>query len=420
MFGFGKAKPEPLHGARIEDYAIIGDLQTAAMVSKEGSIDWLCWPHFSSPACFAALLGTAEHGFWKIFPESRKEVSSTRQYEQGTTILVTRFVTEEGEVELIDFMPPREKYSDVVRIVRGVRGKVKMRMDLRLRFDYGLTIPWVTHFDREIRAIAGPNLVVVRTVCSKGATAELHGEGLSTVSEFTVKEGDKVCFSMTYAPSHEEVPPAINIEQALDDTRAFWGEWIKPLAYQGQYREMVERSMITLKSLTYKPTGGMVAAVTTSLPECIGTGRNWDYRYCWLRDTAFTLMTLLNAGFTEEAICWREWLLRAVAGSPDQLQVLYSIYAERDLQERELTWLPGYEHSSPVRVGNAAAQQFQLDVFGEVAMALSRLPLIQETFVRQRRRCRLRLSITSVRSGTSRTTASGRCVASASTSYIRR
>ena len=271
-------------------------------------------------------------------------------------------------------MPPRGKYSDVVRIVRGVHGKVNMRMDMVLRFDYGLTIPWVTMHEKELRAVAGPNMVVLRTICDKGVTAELRGEDMKTVSELTLGEGDQVCFTMTYAPSNEEVPPPIQLEKELADTKGFWCEWSKKTAYVGEYSEAVERSLMTLKGLSYQPTGGMVAAVTTSLPESIGGLRNWDYRYCWLRDTAFTLLVLIKAGYTEEAISWRLWLLRAIAGAPDQVQSLYSIFGERKLLEWEVGWLPGYADSKPVRVGNAASEQFQLDVFGEVAVALSRMP----------------------------------------------
>ncbi|MDE1162967.1 MAG: glycoside hydrolase family 15 protein [Acidobacteriaceae bacterium] len=381
MFGFGRKHTQDaphLHGARIEDYAIIGDLQTAALVSKQGSIDWLCWPTFSSPACFASLLGTADNGFWKVYPlcGENEPVVASRRYVPCTNILESTFRTKDGEVCVTDFMPPRGKYSDIIRIVTGVRGKVKMRMDLKIRFDYGLTVPWVTMHNHELRAVAGPNMVVLRAVCDRGVTATLRGDDdtMATVSEFTVREGDRVCFAMTYAPSTDELPPAIHIDKELQDTKNFWEKWIAPLKYEGIYREQVERSLVTLKSLTYEPTGGMVAAVTTSLPEQIGGGRNWDYRYCWLRDTAFTLLTLLNAGFTEEAMSWRKWLLRAVAGSPEQLQVLYSIHGERRLEETSLSWLPGYENSSPVRVGNAASGQFQLDVFGEVVLAMSRLP----------------------------------------------
>jgi GH15 family glucan-1,4-alpha-glucosidase len=374
---FRKIKETPLHGARIEDYALIGDCETAALVSREGSIDWLCWPSFSSGACFAGLIGTAENGFWRVRPEG--EIRETRRrYRPGTMIVETTFVTAEGEVCLTDFMPPRGKHSDVVRLVRGVRGKVKMRMDLVLRFDYGLTVPWVTMHDNELRAVAGPNMVVLRSECVSGVAASLHGEGLTTVSEFRLKEGDEACFVMTYAGSTEEVPERIKPKDALRDTVDYWGEWIGRSSYVGEYEEAVARSLMTLKAMTYRPTGGIVAAVTTSLPERMGGERNWDYRYCWLRDTSFTLLILMRAGYTEEAIGWRLWLLRAIAGSPEQVQTLYGLAGERKLVEWEVTWLRGYAESKPVRVGNAASEQFQLDVFGEVAAALSRTPEAEE------------------------------------------
>jgi len=370
-----KKKPVPaLHGSRIEDYAVIGDCETAALVSLEGSIDWLCWPTFSSGACFAALLGTAENGFWRVRPKG--EIKSTRRrYVPGTMIVETTFVTEDGEVCLTDFMPPRGKHSDVVRIVRGVRGKVKMRMDCALRFDYGLTIPWVTRHEQEVRAVAGPNMAVLRSECMRGATAEMHGEGMTTVSDFVLKEGQQVCFVLTYAASIEEVPERVPVEDALEDTRKYWCEWSDRSDYKGVYGEAVQRSLMTLKAMTYRPTGGIVAAVTAGLPEEIGGERNWDYRYCWLRDTSFTLLVLMRAGYTEEAIAWRLWLLRAIAGTPDQVQSLYGISGERKLFEWAADWLPGYENSKPVRIGNAASEQFQLDVFGEVAVALAHTPM---------------------------------------------
>ena len=370
---FGKKKETPLHAARIEDYALIGDCETAALVSRAGSIDWLCWPNFASGACFAALLGTAENGFWRVQPKG-KTTATRRTYRAGTMIVETTFETADGEVCLTDFMPPRGTNSDVVRIVKGVRGKVKMRMDLVLRFDYGLTIPWVTMHEQELRAIAGPNMVVLRSECVRGDVAELHGEGLSTVSEFTLKPGGEVCFVLTYAASDAEVPRRISPADALKDTVEYWCEWSARATYRGEYAEAVQRSLMTLKAMTFRPTGGVVAAVTTSLPERIGGERNWDYRYCWLRDTSFTLLVLLRAGYTEEAVCWRLWLLRAIAGAPDQLQTLYGIGGERKLIEWEAAWLRGYEDSRPVRIGNAASEQFQLDVYGEVASALSRTP----------------------------------------------
>jgi GH15 family glucan-1,4-alpha-glucosidase len=374
---FGKEKQAPLHGARIEDYAVIGDCETAALVSRDGSIDWLCWPTFAAGACFAALMGTAENGYWRIRPAG-KILEIRRRYRPQTMVLETTFVTEDGEVCLVDFMPPRGKHSDVVRMVQGVRGKVAMRMDLVLRFDYGLTIPWVTMQDRELNAVAGPNMVVLRATCAHGAPAQLRGEDMTTVSEFTLSKGHEICFTMTYAASNEDVPPAISIEHALRDTEAYWTEWAGRNQYKGEHMELVERSLMMLKVLTYRPTGGIVAAVTTSLPEHIGGERNWDYRYCWLRDTAFTLLVLLRAGYVEEAVCWRLWLLRAIAGAPDQLQTLYGIDGRRKMVEWEASWLRGYEDSKPVRIGNAASEQFQLDVFGEVAIALSRMPEAQD------------------------------------------
>lgn len=370
---FAKKKKAPLHGARIEDYAVIGDCETAALVSREGSMDWLCWPNFASPACFAALLGTAENGHWKVCPEGRV-VSTRRRYEPGTMIVETSFVTKDGEVCLTDFMPPRGRHSDVVRMVRGVRGRVKMHMDLLIRFDYGLTVPWVTKNKEEIRAIAGPNMVVLRSQCMRGKPAEIRGEDLKTVSDFTVRAGDRICFTLTYASSIEDVPEEVPVERALQDTRDYWCAWSDRSVYRGPYVEVVHRSLLTLKALTYRPTGGVVAAVTAGLPEGIGGERNWDYRYCWLRDTSFTLMVFLGAGYTEEAVRWRLWLLRAIAGSPDQLQSLYGIQGERNLVEWNADWLEGYEHSRPVRIGNAASKQFQLDVYGEVSAALNNMP----------------------------------------------
>jgi GH15 family glucan-1,4-alpha-glucosidase len=350
---FAKKKKAPLHGARIEDYAVIGDCETAALVSLEGSIDWLCWPAFSSGACFAALLGTAENGFWRIRPKD-EIVATRRQYQPGTMIVETTFVT------------------------KGVRGKVKMHMDLALRFDYGLTVPWVTKHKQETRAVAGPNMTVLRSESSRGKAAELLGEGLTTVSDFAVRTGEQMCFTLTYASSIEEVPERVAAEDALRDTHDFWSEWSGRSTYKGQYAEAVLRSLMTLKAMTYQPTGGIVAAVTMGLPERIGGERNWDYRYCWLRDTSFTLLVLMHAGYTEEAVQWRLWLLRAIAGSPGQVQSLYGIDGGRRLVEWEAGWLPGYENSLPVRIGNAASGQFQLDVYGEVAVALSRTPTAED------------------------------------------
>jgi GH15 family glucan-1,4-alpha-glucosidase len=358
---------KPLHGSRIEDYCLIGDCETAALVSLEGSIDWLCWPTFSSSTCFAALLGTVDHGYWKISPQ-KKPTAIRRSYQQHTLIVETTFETEDGEVCLIDFMPPRDEHSHVVRIVRGVRGEVAMRMDFTVRFDYGRTIPWVTNTDACLRAIAGSDMVVLQT------KVPLKGEGMATVGEFTIRAGETASFTLTNMSSLEEVRPERSPDEALRLTQEFWQEWAGKNVYRGSYAEAVERSLITLKAMTYKPTGGIVAAVTASLPECIGGVRNWDYRYCWLRDTSFTLLVLMQAGYQDEAIEWRRWLLRAIAGAPEQVQTIYGIRGERQILEWEAGWLPGYENSRPVRIGNAAVDQFQLDVFGEVAAALSRTP----------------------------------------------
>jgi GH15 family glucan-1,4-alpha-glucosidase len=357
-----------LHGSRIEDYCMIGDCETAALVSLQGSIDWLCWPTFSSGACFAALLGTRDNGYWKIAPVAKvKEVR--RKYSEGTLIVETTFETSRGEVKLIDFMPLRDTHSDLVRMVKGVRGRVAMRMDLAIRFDYGRTTPWVTSTDHELRAVAGPNMVVLRT------KVPMRGKGMTTVGEFTVGAGEMVTFTMTRASSLEKKVPRVSATGALVRTRRFWKGWAQRNRYKGPYAEAVMRSLLTLKAMTYRPSGGIVAAVTSSLPEEIGGERNWDYRYCWLRDTAFTLLVLMQAGYEEEAVAWRRWLLRAAAGAPDQVQAIYGLGGERQMVEWEADWLPGYERSRPVRIGNGAVGQFQLDVFGEVAVALSRTPL---------------------------------------------
>ena len=345
--------------ARIEDYALIGDCETAALVSRDGSIDWLCWPDFASEACFAALLGDEENGRWRIAP-AEGEWKCSRKYRDHTLILETTFEGPEGAVRLIDLMPVRGTNSDVVRIVEGVRGKMPIRMELVLRFDYGRTIPWVTHIEGGVRAIAGPNLAVLH------ASVPVHGEDLKTVAEFTVSEGERVWFTLTYGLSYRRAPKAVDAKEALAETEKFWTGWCKRLSRDGKYHEEIERSLITLKALTFRPSGGIVAAVTTSLPEAIGGVRNWDYRYCWLRDTTFTLLALANAGYSEEAVAWQDWLLRALAGSPDQVQIMYGVKGERQLIEWEVPWLAGYEKSRPVRVGNAAAGQVQLDIYGEM------------------------------------------------------
>jgi GH15 family glucan-1,4-alpha-glucosidase len=348
--------------APIESYAVIGDCETAALVGLDGSIDWLCWPNFSSDACFARLLGSEENGRWLLTPACEVK-KTTRKYRDHTLILETTFEGDDFAVMLIDFMPIRGTNSDIVRIVKGIRGSTAMKMELRLRFDYGATVPWVTRSDDGIRAVAGPDLVVLRT------EAPLTGENLTTISEFTVSEGQSVDFVMTYGRSYLHLPRAIQVSKALDATQQYWEKWAAICDYQGPYRDAVERSLITLKALTYRPTGGTVAAVTTSLPEQLGGPRNWDYRFCWLRDATFTLNALMHGGYYAEARAWQAWLLRAVAGSPEQVQIMYGIAGERYLPERELTWLSGYEDSKPVRVGNAASEQLQLDIYGEVMAA---------------------------------------------------
>jgi GH15 family glucan-1,4-alpha-glucosidase len=350
----------------IEEYALIGDCETAALVSRDGSIDWLCWPTFSSAAVFAALLGSSDHGYWKIAPQDNS-AQARRQYRDSTLIIETVFSTAEGDVCVVDFMPIRGKHSRVIRIIRGITGTVNMRMDLAIRFDYGRTVPWVTS-NAELRAVAGSDMVVLHT------NVPVRGEGMTTIAEFAVKVGETATFTLTYGSSLEKVPPDVDAEKLLEQTARFWTRWIKKSVYKGEYKQIADRSLITLKALAYRPTGGIVAAATTSLPEDFGGERNWDYRYCWLRDTAFTLLVLLRAGFHEEAVAWRRWLLRAVAGAPDQIQTIYGIFGERELPEWEAGWLPGYANSKPVRIGNAASQQFQLDVFGEVSSALARMP----------------------------------------------
>ncbi|MGB6691308.1 MAG: glycoside hydrolase family 15 protein [Terracidiphilus sp.] len=344
---------------KIEYYALIGDCETAALVDRNGSIDWLCWPDFSSDACFAALLGTEENGYWKIAP-AEGSWKSTRRYRAHTLILETTFECSDGAVRLIDFMPVRGQNSDVVRIVEGVRGTVNVRMELALRFDYGRTVPWVTRIRDGVRAVAGPNLALLR------ASVPMRGENLKTVTDFSVSRGERAWFTLTYGTSYKRNPKRIDAAQALDDTEKFWHRWSSRHTYAGKYRDAVERSLITLKAMTFRPTGGVVAAITTSLPEWIGGARNWDYRYCWLRDTTFTLLALTNGGYFEEAAAWQDWLLRALAGSPDQVQIMYGLKGERELVEWEASWLPGYENSKPVRIGNAASEQVQLDIYGEV------------------------------------------------------
>ncbi len=344
---------------RIEDYALIGDCKSAALVSRDGSIDWLCWPRFDSEACFAALLGTPDHGRWLVAP--RDEARITRRYRPDTLILETHFETKDGAATLVDFMPFRSDHSEVVRIVHGTRGKLKMHTELILRFGYGAVVPWVTRLeDGTLRAIAGPDMVVLRT------SVHVKGKDMTTVGEFTVGRGETIPLVLTYARSHRALPEVIDPKASLEATEKFWKQWSAKCRPAGEWSEAVKRSVITLKALTYAPTGGIVAAPTTSLPEQVGGERNWDYRYCWLRDATGTLLGAMHAGYYEEAQAWREWLLRAVAGSPDQLQIMYGIGGERRLTEWVADWLPGYEKSAPVRIGNAARTQLQLDVFGEI------------------------------------------------------
>ena len=345
----------------IEDYALLGDTNTAALVSRSGSLDWLCAPRFDSAACFAALLGGAEHGRWLIAPAAPPR-ATRRQYRDGTLVLETEFETDEGAVKLIDFMPcpPGEERADVLRVVRGVRGSVPMRMELVMRFDYGRVVPWVRREKDGLRAVAGPEALRLRS------PVKLENEGFVTRARFNVSVGESVGFALTWSPSHRPMPEAPDVEHALRATDAWWRGWSGRYAGRGPWRDAVERSLLTLKALTYAPTGGIVAAPTTSLPESLGGARNWDYRFCWLRDAAFTLYALLTCGYVEEARAWRDWLLRAVAGRPEQLQVLYGIAGERRLPEMELGWLPGYAGSAPVRSGNGAHDQVQLDAYGSI------------------------------------------------------
>ena len=347
----------------IEDYAMIGDCHTAALVSKQGSIDWLCMPHFDSPACFASLLGSNENGHWSITPTEPVR-SVRRRYREGTLILETEFETDSGAVTLTDFMTPRQDMPELARLVVGTRGEVQLNLELVIRFDYGSVVPWVRRTETGISAIAGPDMLSLRT------EIPLLGKDFKTMATFLVKEGQKVSFDLTWYPSYQNEPSQLDVDKAIQDTHDWWHEWSDRCSYQGEWRDAVLRSLITLKALTFLPTGGMVAAPTTSLPEMPGGVRNWDYRFCWVRDATFTLRSLLNAGYHDEARQWREWLLRAVAGSPSELNILYGLRGERRLTELELPWLPGYAQSAPVRTGNAAYKQFQLDIFGEVANTL--------------------------------------------------
>lgn len=353
---------------RIEDYALIGDMQTAALVCRDGSADWLCLPRFDSHAIFAGLLGTEEHGFWRLGPAhaagAKPPNADRRRYRGDSLILESEWDTPRGTVRVTDFMPPRDGAPQLIRIVEGVSGRVPMRSALRMRFSYGRVVPWVHKVDGRTVAVAGPDSVWLDT------DTETYGKDLTTYSDFTVAPGERIAFTISWQPSHHQPPALPDPEGSLEATSDFWREWVEHCTYNGPYREAVVRSLITLKALTYAPTGGIVAAPTTSLPEEVGGVRNWDYRYTWLRDAAITLSSLLRTGYREEARAWREWLLRAVAGDPENLQIMYGIAGERELGEAELDWLPGYENSTPVRVGNGAAHQLQLDVYGEVTEAL--------------------------------------------------
>ena len=348
---------------RIEDYALIGDLQTAALVSRAGSIDWCCFPRFDSGACFAALLGKPEHGRWLLSPAVPVRRSS-RRYRHDTLILESIFETDEGTVRAIDFMPPRGEAPDIVRIVECLDGAVPMRSELVIRFDYGKIVPWVRRVDHARVAIAGPDALCFRT------PVEVRGEEMTTVSEFELAEGERIPFVLTWFPSHRPLPDETDPEEALRDTEDYWLDWAGGCNHHGDYHDEIHQSLLVLKALTYAPTGGIVAAPTTSLPEWIGGVRNWDYRYCWLRDATLTVVAMLNAGYADEALAWRQWLLRAVAGDPADVQIMYGLAGERRLEERELDWLPGHQDSRPVRIGNAASSQLQLDVYGEVLDAL--------------------------------------------------
>jgi GH15 family glucan-1,4-alpha-glucosidase len=347
----------------IEDYALIGDCKTAALVGRDGSIDWLCWPRFDSPACFAALLGTADHGRWLIAP-SEPALDVSRHYHAGTLVLETEFKTQTGNASVIDFMPFGDG-AELVRMVVGRSGRVEFRTEFVVRFNYGATVPWVSRLvDGTIDAIAGPERLVLRT------PAALFGEDLKTIGEFAVEAGEAVPFVLSYGSSSQSPPPAVDPVESLARTEVAWRQWSDRCPEVGPWSRAVKRSLITLKALTYAPTGGVVAAATTSLPERLGGVRNWDYRYCWLRDATFTLLAFMHLGYYDEARAWRDWVIRAIAGSPEQVQIVYGVGGERWLPELTVPWLPGYEKSSPVRIGNAAFEQLQIDVFGEIADAM--------------------------------------------------
>ena len=347
----------------LEDYALLGDTQTAALVGIDGSIDWMCAPRFDSGAFFAALLGNDTNGRWRLAAKGVERATS-RRYVEGTLVLETEWRTPTGVARVTDFMPPRTTHPDVVRLVHGLEGRVEMEMDLVVRFDYGRLVPWARRVGGDLTFVSGPDALVLRT------DQEVHGEDARSRSEFTVEQGQYASFVLAWSPSHEPPVEPAHAGGALETTLDWWRAWSGRLRYDGKWREEVLQSLMVLKALTYEPTGGMVAAATTSLPEELGGVRNWDYRYCWLRDAAFTLWALHIGGYVDEERHWRNWLLRAAAGDPDQLQVLYGLQGESRLPEQTLDWLDGYEGSRPVRIGNAAADQFQLDVFGEVLDAL--------------------------------------------------
>ncbi len=349
--------------SRIEDYALIGDCETVALVARDGSIDWLCLPRFDSGSCFAALLGRPDHGRWLLGPRGNPTCTK-RAYRDGTLVLDTTFEADGGAVTVTDCMPLRETSPRVVRIVRGVRGRVAMRTEIAVRFDYGSVIPWVRKAEDGIHTIAGPNSLRIRS------DVPLRGEDMTTVADFDIAEGETICFSLTWFPSHLEEPPKIDPGPLVEKTERAWRDWAAQCTYEGKWRDVVLRSFVTLKALTHASTGGMIAAATTSLPETIGSSRNWDYRYCWVRDATFTLLALVAGGFREEAARWREWMLRAAAGDPSDLQIMYAVDGARRLTEWQVGWLPGFEGSHPVRVGNAASGQRQLDVYGELLDAM--------------------------------------------------
>ncbi len=350
---------------RIEDYAMIGDTHTAALVGLDGSIDWLCVPRFDSPAIFAALLGSEDNGHWRIAPAGGGGIRSvSRRYRGDTLVLETEFVTDTGVVRVVDAMVPQPDDHTLVRLVEGISGTVAMTSTLRMRFDYGSIVPWVRRIDGVVRAVAGPDAIALRS------DVPHQGQGMATVADFEIRNGDSLAFALQYHKSHREPPPPIDVRATIDRVEAWWASWMAGFNYDGRWQDAVRRSVITLKGLTYASTGGIVAAATTSLPEQLGGVRNWDYRFCWLRDATITLIAMTDAGFVSEANAWREWLLRAIAGDPSKLQIMYGVAGERRLPEWEVPWLAGYQGAAPVRVGNAAVDQFQLDVYGEVMDAL--------------------------------------------------